>query len=748
MKSRITHTIKKIKTSFQRKKIWITLLACTSPVFAQQNVLLIIADDYGAESSSLYTNAETAPTPTIEALGNNGVIFNQAWAQPSCAPTRATILTGRYGFRTGVGIPGDTIPQNEFTMAQGLKAAGYSTACIGKWHLSGAANGGDDNPNIMGFDHYEGPIEGGINNYRNWTKVTNGVRSNVRTYATTEQVNNARDWIAGQGDNPWFCQLALNAPHDPFHLPPNNLHSFNDLSGTNQDIAANPVPYFYAMVEAMDTEIGRLLAQIDPDVLANTNIIFVGDNGTTRQVDQGSNRDDKGSLYEGGVHVPFLVSGPAVDSPGRRVDANIHTVDLFETVLDIAGVHSDDLAPEGTIIDSVSFRQYLTNPDQENFHSYNFADTFRTPSRPTDGVAITDGNFKLIRFSNGNEELYQISVDPEEARNLNRMNINNANLAALTELQSILDALENGERVDRGINEPQEVEPVAFIPDPNVYYHIENPTHGLRIAANGNSEDPYTTSLDDNSADTLWRFVPNENGFWHIDRAEGGTVPRLRIDNTSTPDMHATTSAGVWTYYSITSSVSNDGTYYLTLPDGPENHQRLGVLSNGSMDFRGIASQGVNVSLRIVEANTDFTPDPNRIYHIENPTWGLRLAANGSNEIPGTVPSTSSGVNTRWSFVPSPNAGLWHIQRAAGGDVPRLRSLLSSVPDMQSTGSSGNLTQFEIAPNPSREGTYLLTVPNANTDLQRLRILSNGSVDFATNNNMGNNPSLIFIEAE
>ena len=510
------HALRKINSFFRKQKIWTILFLCTSALQAKHNVLLIIADDYGAESSSLYTNEESAPTPTIEMLGHNGVVFNRAWAQPSCAPTRATILTGRYGFRTGVGVPGDAIPQNEFTMAQGLKSAGYNTACIGKWHLSGSNNGGNDNPNIMGFDHYEGPISGGLNNYNNWTKVTNGVQSNIRTYATTEQVNNARDWIASQGNDPWYCQLALNAPHTPFHLPPSNLHNSDNLSGTTADIDANPVPYFYAMVEAMDTEIGRLLSEIDPQVLANTNIIFVGDNGTTRLVDRGTNRDDKGSLYEGGVHVPFIVSGPAVSSPGRRVDANIHTVDLFETVLDIAGVHSRNLAPDTNIIDSVSFLQYLTNPDQENFHSYNFADTFRTPARATDGVAISDGDYKLIRFRNGNEELYQISTDSDESENLNTNQITDAQSAALNNLQSILDSLEAGNRIDRGADEPQ-----IFIP--GSAYRTWSEGHGLTGADININSDP-----DKDGISNLLEFVLNRNP--NINNTNA-TLPTL----TSTP---------------------------------------------------------------------------------------------------------------------------------------------------------------------------------------------------------------------
>ena len=142
---------------------------------AGQNVLLVIADDYGADAMGLYSSAETAPTPTLDALAATGVRFTNCWANPVCSPTRASILTGRHAFRTGVGAPGHVIGLNEFTVAQALGDAGYGTACIGKWHLSDDTNGGADNPNLMGFDHYSGNTGGALGNYYRWDKTVNGV---------------------------------------------------------------------------------------------------------------------------------------------------------------------------------------------------------------------------------------------------------------------------------------------------------------------------------------------------------------------------------------------------------------------------------------------------------------------------------------------------------------------------------------------------------------------------------------------
>ncbi len=270
-----------------------------TPVAVADNVLLIIADDLGADSVGLFSPANTtAPTPTLDGLAANGVRFTRCWSNPTCSPSRAALLTGRHGFRTGVGWPGDVIGLSEGTIANAFNSAGYGTACIGKWHLSNQTNGGDDNPNLMGFDHFSGAMSGALRDFFLWPKVVNGqaLQQRVRTYATTENVNDAISWIDEQ-DSDWFLWLAFNAPHSPFHLPPNELHSY-DLLGTEADIAANPTSYYQASIEAMDTEIGRLLGSIDAAVLANTTIIFVGDNGTPGGVAPNVVRGAKGQLRE------------------------------------------------------------------------------------------------------------------------------------------------------------------------------------------------------------------------------------------------------------------------------------------------------------------------------------------------------------------------------------------------------------------------------------------------------------------
>ena len=396
----------------------LALVCVPHPARAEQNILLIIADDMGIDASGLYTAGDKAPTPTLDGLAAGGVRFTDCWANPVCSPTRATILTGKHGFQTGVGWPGHVIDTGEFTVAQALSSAGYATACIGKWHLSDTTNGGVDNPNMMGFDHYSGNTRGALLNFFSWRKTVNGVTSTVTNYATSENVDDAIAWITTRGSNPWFCWVAFNAAHTPFHKPPNDLHSYDSLPGTQFHINNNPGLYYKAMIEAMDTEIGRLIAGIDPTVLANTTILFLGDNGTQANVYTGTERGSKATIYQGGVHVPCIVAGAAVTGGGRTHDGLIHSSDFFETIIELAGIDPNEAVPADIRVDSRSFLAYLEDPAQANFHEYALAEMFRTISAAADGKTIRNAGHKLNAFDNGTEQLFDIVNDPNETTDL------------------------------------------------------------------------------------------------------------------------------------------------------------------------------------------------------------------------------------------------------------------------------------------------------------------------------------------
>lgn len=379
----------------------------TPSIIAQPNILLIIADDMGLDATPNYSFGAAKPNmPILEGLMHEGITFDNVWAYPECSPTRASLLTGKYGYRTGVLAvqENNQIPLSEISIQKYLedKSTGYSSAVIGKWHLGGNTNGGNNNPANMGVKHYEGLITGGVPDYSNWTITKNGVQTTTTEYATTKFTDLAIDWI-DQQSQPWFLWLAYNAPHTPFHLPPKNLHDRDNLPTDQASVDANPQPYFFAMIEAMDAEIGRLLASLTEAERNNTIIVFIGDNGTTRQVIQApySRQKAKSTLYQGGVAVPMVVSGFGVNRKNEREMALINSTDLFATIADLAGIGTTE------IHDSKSIRP-LFSQSNSDFRKYVYIEY---KAGTTDYWAVRNTQYKLIEYANGNKELYDLSAD-------------------------------------------------------------------------------------------------------------------------------------------------------------------------------------------------------------------------------------------------------------------------------------------------------------------------------------------------
>ena len=379
------------------------------------NILFIIADDLGVDAVPRYPFGEEKPhMPTLERLMDEGIRFSNVWTNPVCSPTRAAILTGKYGYRTGVLNAEDAgrINPNEQTIHRSLNELSdspYQTSIIGKWHLS--ARNSPNVPQEMGIGYYAGLYTGGVESYNNWSLNVNGTSTNQSSYITTALTDLAIEWINGQ-KSPWFCWLAYNAPHSPFHLPPADLHLQGDLPNDESSIEANPRPYYLAMVESLDHEMNRLLSSLSSTTLENTLIVFLGDNGSPSQVVQSpfSNGKAKGSLYQGGVHVPMVVSGAGVSRKGAIEEALITNVDLYNTFLEIAGEEPQDQ------LDSQSFFALLQNASTAQ-RSYNYTEVLS--SRPNrSGYTIGNNQYKLMVFDNGSQALYQYHIDPDQTTNL------------------------------------------------------------------------------------------------------------------------------------------------------------------------------------------------------------------------------------------------------------------------------------------------------------------------------------------
>lgn len=385
------------------------------------NILLVIADDMGVDASPCYPVGDRKPhMPVLENLCRTGVVFENVWANPQCSPTRATILTGRYGIRTGVraailrmGNPGIRLDELSIQrlMDQRLNSS-YAHAVIGKWHLSDDKNGGPNNPEMMGVGHYSGLIKNGHDDFWKWDRTEDGETRLVEGYSTTVFTDEAIEWI-GKQDKPWFLWLAYTAPHHPFHLPPAALHTRHDLSGTWADTSANPLPYYLAMLEALDSELGRLLSSLPEDQRENTTVIFVGDNGTPAEVVQlpYDTFRAKSTIFEGGIHVPMIIAGAGVTRRGDREPALINTTDLFATIADLAGT---GVTQSG---DSISFTHLLAGRSGPQ-RSFLYAEFHDQRGSWRNAWTIRDRRYKLIQFEGSEPRLYDLIDDPFERQDL------------------------------------------------------------------------------------------------------------------------------------------------------------------------------------------------------------------------------------------------------------------------------------------------------------------------------------------
>ena len=365
----------------------------------------------GIEACPGYDIGAMKPSmPHLQSMAASGVTFDNVWSYPVCSPTRSSILTGRYGYRTGVLNVTDQgeVPTSETSIQAYLDQEGqglYEHAVFGKWHLSNSPSA----PTDIGVGTYAGLLMGALSDYFNWPFTENQQTADYQGYSTSKFTDLAISWIKEKQD-PWFCWLAYNAPHTPFHLPPAAMHQQGDLPDDEASIEADPMPYFLAMMESLDYEIGRIQDSLPASIWENTVIIFLGDNGSHRNVIQApfSENRSKGTLYQGGVHVPMIVSGPLVSRFGERDENLIGTADLFATIAEMTGIELSQYE------DSFSFLPLLSSPGQ-GLREYNYSEINDVENG---GFTIRDENYKYIGFDNGTFRFYDLVNDPFEVENI------------------------------------------------------------------------------------------------------------------------------------------------------------------------------------------------------------------------------------------------------------------------------------------------------------------------------------------
>ncbi len=361
------------------------------------SLVLIVADDLGTDRVGCYGDA-AARTPHIDQLAAEGTRYETCWGAPLCTPARAMILTGLFPYRTGIGgkmKPSDTFDLSLPSLAD--VAADHRARLIGKWHLTHDPQA----PGLLGFEH-RGSMKNLAQNetYWRWWKNVDGSLQPSFRYATTDNVDDAirsldRDVVV----------LMFNAPHAPFHVPPPHLHT-QATPGTDSR-------RFRAMVEAMDTEIGRLMAAIDALPDRRPLVIFTSDNGTPSAVHEpGDNQFRmKGTHYEGGLRVPLIARGPGV--PAGVVDRRLTSVvDFFATAQDVLNAPGPSAADSVSIFADVPRRWIYTETFRPN--GVGGPHKWRVQS-------IRESRYKLIRRRKPNtieHVLYDLLTDTDESFNL------------------------------------------------------------------------------------------------------------------------------------------------------------------------------------------------------------------------------------------------------------------------------------------------------------------------------------------
>lgn len=386
---------------------WLGFFPLTAAESSRPNIVLIMSDDQGYGDLALHGN-KYIKTPNLDAFAKNNIQFERFFVSPLCAPTRASLLTGRYSLRTGVkGVARgeETMNAEEITLAEALRGAGYRTGIFGKWH-----NGENFpyTPNGQGFDESFGFNLGHWNNYFDSTFKHNGQPEKTKGYAADVFTDKALNFIESNRTRSFFCYLAFNTPHSPLQVPDRYFDRYKAMGLEDKEAAV------YGMCENIDDNVGRLLKRLAELKLdENTIVIYLSDNGPHGVRYNAGMRGTKGSLHEGGSRVPFFLRWPErFNSPQIITNIAAH-IDLFPTLLELCRVP----LPKGFPLDGRSLVPLLegkTNawPDRILFSQHQSP---RNKSRVTG--ALRTQQFRMVNEGRG-WELFDMQADPGETKDV------------------------------------------------------------------------------------------------------------------------------------------------------------------------------------------------------------------------------------------------------------------------------------------------------------------------------------------
>jgi arylsulfatase A len=386
------------------------LVAADRATANRPNVLLVMTDDQGYGDFSSHGNPQLK-TPNLDKLAAESIEFDHFYVSPVCAPTRASLLTGRYHLRCGVwGVTGgrETMRPNETTMAAVLRDAGYRTALVGKWHLG---EHWPCTPQAKGFDEHFGFLTGHWNNYFDPELLHNGEKVQTKGFITDVLTDHAIEFIQHNRAGLFFLDLAYNAPHAPYQVPDKYFDRFKATGLDNQTAA------IYGMCASIDENIGRLFATLDELGLAtNTLVIFLTDNGANSDRFNAGMRGRKGAVHEGGVRVPLFVRWPARFKTPKHIEQIAAHIDLFATILDVCDIKApSQLQLDGRSLAPLLDKNSVAWPDRILF-SHQVRGASAAEMFP--GAARTQ-QYRLVNDGRG-YELYDMIADPGEQHDIAR----------------------------------------------------------------------------------------------------------------------------------------------------------------------------------------------------------------------------------------------------------------------------------------------------------------------------------------
>jgi len=450
--------------------VFIVFNSCISPIENKKpNVIIIITDDQGFGDLGINENPNII-TPNIDQFASESIQFDNFFVSPVCAPTRASLMTGRYSLRTGVRdtYNGGAIMSNtETTIAEILKEADYSTGIFGKWHL------GDNypfRPSEQGFDesiiHLAGGI-GQVGDFTNYYKGNtsyfdpilwkNNKKNQYDGYCSDIFAENAVKFIEKNKNKPFFCYLSFNAPHTPLQVPKKYYNMYKDLDpelGFNDESLASKMSEkdkedarrIYGMVTNIDDNIGKVLNKLtELGIEEETIIIFMTDNGPQQFRYNSNMKGLKGTVYNGGTRVPFYIKYAEKFKNSKVISRMSAHIDILPTILELCNLK----IPSDRKIDGQSLVPLINSKPFNDRHLFSYW-TRRFPEKYIN-MSIQNDNYKLVGNNDYNGkikdfELYDLIADPLESKNVINQNIEIAKSFKI-EMDNSIDDLLSSENI-------------------------------------------------------------------------------------------------------------------------------------------------------------------------------------------------------------------------------------------------------------------------------------------------------------